>query len=403
VQEGRHEILFAEPGDDACRWDFDVLAFIETTVRGLRGRIDGVFSSSDYPGATVAAAIATELGLPGPHPGTVLRSSHKYYSRMAQREAAPEAVPRFDVVSAPEPGDLSRLFFPCFVKPVKGAFSVLARRIGSPEELRAFLARPSVEEFTQGFMHIFNRLLARFADPAIDGSHFIVEEVLSGQQVTVEGFLDERGVELLGIVDSTMYPGTSSFARFDYPSALPAEVAERMAGIARRVVERLGLARSIFNIEMIFDASTGRIGILEVNPRMCGQFSDLYEKVDGAGGYDAALSLATGERPELHRRAGAFAAAASCPLRVFAPARVVRAPTAEDIARAESVQPGTLVWSECSDGEDLSDFETCEDGSSRRYGVVNLGGEDRPDIEKRLAETLARLGYDIAPLGSGGM
>src|SRR5262245_23107142 len=66
--EGRVELVFAEPTDADCPAEFDALGLIERAVAGELGRIDGVFSASDYPGATVAAAIATRLGLAGSRP-----------------------------------------------------------------------------------------------------------------------------------------------------------------------------------------------------------------------------------------------------------------------------------------------------------------------------------------------
>jgi hypothetical protein len=72
----RLEIEWAGPSDADCPASFDALGFVESTVAAGRGRIAGVLSSSDYPGATVAAAIATRLGLPGADPGTVIRCSH---------------------------------------------------------------------------------------------------------------------------------------------------------------------------------------------------------------------------------------------------------------------------------------------------------------------------------------
>src|SRR5262245_1939816 len=90
----RVELVVPEPADADCRADFDALAFVERAVAGELGRIDAVLTSSDYPGAAVAAAIASRLGLPGPSPASVLRAAHKWYSRQLQREVVPEATPR---------------------------------------------------------------------------------------------------------------------------------------------------------------------------------------------------------------------------------------------------------------------------------------------------------------------
>ena len=91
--QGDLEIDFPAPSDEDCASEFDPLAYVEDAVRGALGPIDGVLSASDYPGATLAAAIATRLALPGSRPEHVLCASHKYYSRLAQRRAAPEAQP----------------------------------------------------------------------------------------------------------------------------------------------------------------------------------------------------------------------------------------------------------------------------------------------------------------------
>ena len=125
--------------------------------------------------------------------------------------------------------------------------------------------------------------------------------MLRGDLVTVEGFVCDGSVEVLGIVDSTLH-ANGSFARFDYPSALPERVQDRMAAIARRVIAALGLERTIWNIEMMYDAAADRVSIVEVNPRICGQFADLYQKVDGTNSYEIALALCTGARPRVRAR-----------------------------------------------------------------------------------------------------
>jgi hypothetical protein len=88
------------------------------------------------------------------------------------------------------------------------------------------------------------------------------------------------------------------------------------------------------------------------------------------------------------------------PLRVYEPVRVARAPTPDDLAAAEALHPGTRVWTECDQGEELVDFDWWEDGKSYRYGIVNLGAPDRATLFERLEQVRARLGYRFEPLGS---
>lgn len=400
--ESRFEVRWADPSDASCPWALDVADWVERTARIWRGRVDGVLSSSDYPGATLAAALARELDLPGPDPAAVLRSSHKFVSRGIQREVVPEAVPPFDLVDPERPGRAPATGFPCFVKPVKGAFSLLARRVQSAEELRAYLARPAAREFLTEWMPIFNQCLRLYSDITIDGSRFIAEGLLTGVQVTVEGYCVGGDVEILGVVDSHVHPGTSSFARFDYPSSFDEALRERMRDLARRLVPALGLERSMFNVELVHDAERDRIAILEVNPRLCGQFADLYELVHGVNGYVVAMELATGGYPQLDRGAGPCAASASFPERVFHPSRVVAAPDEETIRAVEERFPGTHVWSECRAGDELTDFERGEDGASARYAVINTGAESRAALLERVEAVRRELGFRLEPLEGAG-
>ena len=394
----QYELIFEGPEDSEVPASFDALQFIEEMAAQYRGRIDGVLSSSDYPGATAAGAIATHLGLPGTPPERLLRCSHKYYSRIGHQEVVPEATPWFQLVDPDRPGDAAaRLQFPCFLKPVRGAFSIMSRRVDSAEELVAFLSSDAVRWFLTDYVRIFNRLVRKFTDLPFDGSYFIAEELLSGMQATVEGYVCDGEVVTLGTVDSVMHPHSHSFARFDYPSTLRDEIQHRMCDIAARLVRHMGLDHCLFNIEMMYEPVRDRISIIEVNPRICGQFADLYAKVQGVNSYAIALALATGMPYPRQLPRGHCAAASSFPLRVFSPLRVTRAPSDDDLRAAQAMFPGTLVWSECAAGDNLNRFED-EDGASQRYAVVNLGADDRTQLLEHFDAVRARLGYEFEPV-----
>ena len=392
---GRYEPHFAEPSDEDCPAALDPVAWLDEAERTWRGRIDGVSSSSDYPGATLAAALASRLDLPGPPPASVLRASHKYYARLSQLESVPEATPAFELLEAKLPltGD-PQLGYPCFLKPIKGAFSVMSGKVRSRTELEAFLSRPSAQEFLTGYVALFNRLVGHLTDFEVDGCRMLAEEFMHGRQVTVEGWVRGDDVQLLGIVDSILHPDAPSFARFDYPSVRRVEVQEEMAAITRRAVLHLGLDHTLFNVEMIYEPVSDTIRIIEINPRLCGQFADLYRKVDGVSGYEVALALAAGDEPPARRGGGAYRMATSFPLRTFERVRVRTAPDASAVAAAEGLFPETLVWPECSAGTDLSDFEA-EDGWSCRYAVANVGADSRAELRARLSAVTDRLGFDF--------
>jgi biotin carboxylase len=287
---------------------------------------------------------------------------------------------------------------PCFVKPVKGTFSILARRFDALAELDAFLGGEVAAEFAGAYLRMFRTLLAHYADFDAGGYDFLAEEVLAGDMVTVEGYADRAGVHVLGVVDAHRDPRTGSFLRFEYPSALPAEVQARMAELARTLADAAGLRESFFNVELFSVRGGAELKVIELNPRICGQFADLYAKVDGTSSYRLALDLATGGRPEPARRRGAHAVSASIPLRTFEPVRVLDAPGPADFAAVAAMPGDVLAWNEVAVGQELAASLLEEDGHSARYGVVNLGGRDRSELAARAQRAVELLGYRFAPL-----
>ncbi len=393
--EARYEVRLLGPEDADVPWDFDVSAFVRE-VAEAHPDLAGVTSSSDYPGAVAAALLAERLALPGGSPRAVLACGHKGEARAHASRAVPQAVPWWRLLEPGKPAALADgLCFPLFVKPVRGSFSVLARPLADPAELATFLAHPEVSDHQLQYAAIHRRLARDLGHAGPDPGCFLAEGLLRGAQATLEGWVDAEGVHVLGIVDSVMHPGTRAFARFETPSALPENVQARMAAIARQVVPALGLAQTCFNLELAWDAASDVLGLLEVNPRLAGQFGDLWQKTLGVHGYEIALALAAGDAPP-RPCGGSSACAASIALRTFAPMRVERAPSGQRIAAVEAASPGTHVWWECATGEVLSGFDRAGEGQGWRYGVVNLGARTRAELEakaRRVVEDLgARLG-----------
>jgi biotin carboxylase len=375
----------------------DPLAEIERILELIKGRdIAGVISTDDYPGSALAAAVAKRLGFPAPEPEVVLVCQHKYLSRVAQEKHVPDAVPPFALIDVANGTPLPpTLAFPIFVKPVKSFFSIGAETISSEADLAVRL--PRWRELDEFFLPL-ERMLEHYAGMRIGTKRLIAEELLKGEQVTVEGYVFGGKATIMGVVDSIMFPGTRAFARFDYPSALPKSVQAPMAKIATTVMEGLGFDNGLFNIEMMYDRETGQIAIIEINPRMASQFADLYEKVDGTNSYQVLLDIAQGREPTFARRQGRYGFAASCVLRSFADCRVEAVPSVEDVKRLTTLYPDTRVELHAVPGKNLSD--ELHDGQSYRYGILNLGGRDLADVLRKFAACRDELGIVLNPLDS---
>lgn len=122
----------------------------------------------------------------GPDPGAVLRCQHKYYLRLAQREAVPEAVPDFLLLDGAENAQpRAGLRFPLFVKTVKYFFSIFAQEVGDTAELREITRQAS--RHLREFIKLFDQLLRAHPELPLGGGHLLAETPLRGWQVTVEG------------------------------------------------------------------------------------------------------------------------------------------------------------------------------------------------------------------------
>ncbi|MGH9345422.1 MAG: ATP-grasp domain-containing protein [Terriglobia bacterium] len=344
-------------------------------TRCVSEEVQAIVSTDDYPGATIAAIVAQRLNLPGVSPEANLLCQHKYLSRRIQRAAAPEAVPKFYLLDAnPEAGLPPDLKFPVFVKPVKSFFSVGAGRVDSLDQLRSiqneWLNKAS-------FFQPFDAMLRKYAGHAMRTEFLLAEEVLTGWQTTLDGYVYDGEVYPVGVVDSIMFPGTIAFQRFEYPSRLPDGVQNRMCGIAKKVMGEMNFGDGQFNMEFIYDAAADTVRIVEINPRMSSQFGDLYEKVDGRNSYSVMLDLAMGRRPSPKGK-GRHAMAASCVQRTFQNQKVVKLPSPRQVEKLLEQYPDMRIEILATEGLRLS--QQMQDSCSYRYGLINIGGRDREEI-----------------------
>ncbi|HEX3063276.1 MAG TPA: ATP-grasp domain-containing protein, partial [Usitatibacter sp.] len=366
--------LFSFP-DNARLFTFDALAFVEKMVRRYRGGgLAGVVTSDEQFGPFLASLVAERLGLPHASLEAVLTIQHKYYSRLAFEGLAPGANPRFGLLrrgfSRPEEVPMA---YPFYVKPAKAAFSVLARRVDSFEQLYrhtrfAWLEGAIIERLVRPFADVMRAHSSLVEDPF----SMVCEEVIRGRQVTANGYARDGRVAMLGTVDSVMYPGTDQFQRFQYPSTLPAETLSRIDALAARLLEGLGFRHGMFNIEMRVDPASGTLRVIEVNPRAAGQFYDLFERVDGYSLFEALLDLECGLTPRIRRGEGRQRHAASFVLRDLAGEGLSRWPSARRIARLRSEHPDAHVMIYRKRGADLK--REMKWLGSYRYGVFNTGG-----------------------------
>jgi hypothetical protein len=332
---------------------------------------EGVIGTKDLS-ALLAAILAERRGLPGPTPRSLLALQHKPTSREVQRLVAPESTPKFCLLNGETPCDP-----PFFAKPVVGRLSQNAYRIDDAAELAN--------------LHEADRYTARYAEiAALAGGDpssvhgFLGEELLSGDEVTLEGYVHRDVVTTIGVTDSVKYDGTFSFERFEYPSRLSPERQAELSGIAERLLPALGFEGGFFNVEFFVpDGSPAQI--IEVNGRIASQFAPLVQSLHGRSTYDALFELACGDDPRWETGLP-DGVAVSYVMRVFEDAYVETVPDPEENLEVLA-RPGLPLSAQGTN-----------DAQSYRLAILYEAGETRNEAVAKAKARAAGLNFRLAPV-----
>jgi ATP-grasp domain len=335
--------------------------------------VDGVVGTKDRS-ILLAALLAERKRLPGPSPEALVACQHKPSSRALQRRVAPEATPAFATLHG---GDELPMQPPFFVKPVVGRLSQGAATINSAADLRRV---PWTSSYQRAYAD-----LARLAGlPAHTVHGLLAEELMSGAEVTLEGYSHGGRVTVIGITDSVKYPGHASFERFEYPTRLGPRRRAELGRLTEKLIPALGFDGGFFNIEF-FVPARGPSRIIEVNGRIASQFAPLVRELHGRSTYDALLALACGDDPAWSAGKPEGVAISYC-VRVFEDSLVAAVPEPEDGLEI-LVRPGEL----------LSEQGT-NDVGSYRLAIFTEVGETRREAVERCRTRAAALRFELAPV-----
>ena len=388
--------LFSFPSN-AHLIHFDLRRFAARQARrGARRGWTGVVSHHEQFGALAAALVAEQLGLPGTRPEAVIAAQHKLYARQVLQRVAPEANIGFTSLDARYGSDIPRgLTYPTFAKPVKAAFSVLAREVRNHAELHAHT------RFGRRELWVIRRLVEPFEQvvrerlPQAGTAHRLLLEdplPIGMPQFNLDGWVVDGQVHALGVVDAVTYPGTQAFMRWEYPSRLALDTQARALDVARRFLAAIGFTHGFFNMEFFYDAAQERLAVIEFNPRLASQFSDLYRRVLGADAHAMTLALALGQDPlDVPRAAPTAGAAASLVYRAFPGEAAPAMPSASQQSRFAQHYPDALFFAYPRQGRELArDFKWL---GSWRYGIIHLQGRDEQHLRERCLHASALLGW----------
>ncbi|MGW5441119.1 ATP-grasp domain-containing protein [Nocardia asteroides] len=292
---GAGNVFTAETNDEAALLPYvrrlhEVFAF------------DGVLTSCDYYLPTVAA-IAADLGLPGPGRDAVADACAKDRTRAVCR-AAGVAQPAFAVVETWDETvtAATEIGYPLVVKPVDLCGGMFVRRVADADELRAAVDRIAGFPVNARGQRRSPRVLL---EECVDGPEFSVETVTVEGRTTVLGVTDKQLTGAPAYIESGHM----------FPAALSAADTAAVVDLAVAAVTALRLDATVAHTEIRLGASGPRL--IEVNPRPAGnRISELVRRVTGIDLAAVYADLAAGGSPDLtprHTGTGSAAIAFAVP------------------------------------------------------------------------------------------
>lgn len=387
---------------------FDLDRFVDKLLKEHRRRpFSGVISNHEQFGALAAALFAQKAGLVAPTPDSIVAAQHKAWMRTQLQQVAPQANLHYELLDCrlgDQPPQIAG--FPHFAKPIKAAYSVLARVCQNQHDLEELIRFAWHETWViHRLVEPFERIRKRILPQSPTAHGMMLEQPWRGEQFNLDGYMYQGQAHLLGVVDEVMYPGTQAFMSFDYPSKLPKSLQEKALNIAEKFFNRIGFDQSFFNMEFFADPQTEEIKVIEFNPRLGSQLADLYRRVDGVQVYPMQLALALGEDPRtVPRLSNRVSCASSFVFRRFGSVDDILSQsgtetTAEQRAKFQRNFPDALLLefkkSKVGLGRELKWL------GSQRYGIFHLGANSQAELDRLYLQACESLGWRPAPLEAG--
>ncbi len=381
--------------------DYGVQPYLERTIALIKehpAMYDGVVGTHDSS-AVFASIICAETGKTFASLESVINCQNKYISRRKQREILPEAVPEF-CLALDYLKDPTRLRPPFFIKPVRSNISFGTHLIQTPEELEYYIALESKDIVVNNQYYLdalsLRPHMANGLNVATCNS-FLCENLISGEQVTVDGFVCQGQVTLFGMTKAAFYPGTNSFSHHEFPYSFSEALHQKITHGLQRLIPALGIDNSFFNVELRADQDQETFAILEINCRIAFQFAKTIELVSGFDPLHLLCELACNEKPDLSWiKDNTYPMCFNFELHSFADKKIIKTPTQSGFEEIRLLYPDVHIRNLIHERSNLSDYK--HNPESFRYCIVDIPGHSREEIMAASKQITSLLGYEFESL-----
>ena len=398
-----HGLIALSKLKDATSYDFHtLLSEAQEQLDGFDGSIDAIINFWDFPASVLHPILCHKYGLPGPSLELVILCGNKGLSRLEQQRVIPAYIPRFSIFDpfTDDPLKQIELDFPFWIKPLLSYSGYLGFRIENKNDFirHIQIIRDNIDRYARPYADLLQYANLDSSLTKYTAHHCIAEEIISsGRQCTVEGYSYQNQVDCYGIVDSIRYPNMVSFSRYQYPSALPAEIKQRIHRVSKTIIEHIGFDQSAFNIEYFYEEASDRLSLLEINSRISQSHAPLFKNVDGASNHRVVVDLGLGEKPDFPHRRGKYVSAAKIFARRFSDALIARVPTPAEINHAQQLVPGATVVVPVKQGRRLSELLD-QDSYSYQYAIVYLGANSIHELARGYKQVRKALPFVFKPV-----
>ena len=364
--------LYARRPGYACADHHEIadIADAEATLDVARNyAVDGIVCDTTDVGVPTMAHVAEALGLSGLPVEVALRFTRKDLMREATNRVVPRPVvygTARDRRTARETA--ARVGYPVMVKPVDGQSSRGVTLVRSEESLDA----------------AYDDASSRSRSGLV-----IVEEVLHGTEVTVEGIMVDGEYRMTALSDKTHFVDRPAVARrITYPADLSAAFTHEIERINESVVRALGMRDfGVTHAEYFVNGS--EIALVEIAARGGGSriHSDIVPAMSGLDVPRTYLSRVIG-RPKVYRHRPRHGAATL----EFLDLPAGRVEAIRGLRAARAIEGVHEIMLEFREGEEIS--RATDDRT--RPGLMVLFGRDRRHLSEISDAVHATLAIEMA-------
>jgi len=283
----------------------------------------------------------------------------------------------------------TNLKYPLFIRPVRSNLSMSAYRVDSRTKLINILQQPisSKRKVARDWYIKLIKAVKLDIPYGLDINSYIIQPYLRAEQFTLDGFITNKKLKILGITRSVLTKDQHSFDRFEFPVFVPVHIMKKLEHILNQIILHSKLNNTAFNLEFFITASDNVI-IIELNTRISAQFIPLFLQRYIKHPLEMNIEAAQGIFTNISVKKSPMLATCFI-LRKKFDSLVLRIPTKEEIK--ELTKSKFVIEIKIFSKENTKLSDSGQDEYSYRYASIVIKGSSKSAINREYLKTKSKL------------